>query len=413
LTVWWHRPGIVHNDAVGRSGGRFFNVELTWEGTDALAEAGPSRRDFHEHGTRIVWLACRLLRELRHWQPCSALVTENLALEMAGCALRHPERPASPQPVWLGRVVQKLHDEPDRRHYTSALAHEAGVHPVYLASVFRRIYRQPIGEYLRALRVRHAWATEANWPGSEVSPSRSVATASHRWAPDRLPAARYARLSNAHQPDASALIAGGVVDQPGLQPNPAVLRPIQCEQRLRGLGVGDHPVPGGAEPGRRIQLGGVAVAQFGGELKVPCLPCHPGPAAVQAHRGPPVRQRPRTRTDQPVGRGSDQRMNEPQPLDALTQQAGADQLIHRAGYGRLVKPGDLGHQVEVEVVSQHRGRVQDGPLVVAQHRRQPSQLGVSPNKWPVCPLARCRTPCFIGHATIPTVGSDYLAFVGM
>lgn len=156
LTVWWHRPGIVHNDAVGRSGGRFFNVELTQEGTDVLAEAGPSRRDFHEHGTRVVWLACRLLRELRHWQPCSTLVTENLALEMAGCALRHPERPVSPQPVWLGRVVQKLHDEPDRRHYTSALAHEAGVHPVYLASVFRRIYRQTIGEYLRALRVRHA-----------------------------------------------------------------------------------------------------------------------------------------------------------------------------------------------------------------------------------------------------------------
>lgn len=156
LTLWWHRPGVVHDDAVGRSGGRFFNVELTRDGTDALAEAGPSRRDFHEHGTRVVWLACRLLRELRHWQPCSTLVAENLALEMAGCALRHPERPASPRPVWLGRVVQKLHDEPDRRHYTSALAREAGVHPVYLASVFRRIHRQTIGEYLRALRVRRA-----------------------------------------------------------------------------------------------------------------------------------------------------------------------------------------------------------------------------------------------------------------
>lgn len=156
LTVWWHRPGVIHDDAVGHSGGRFFNVELTEEGADALAEAGPSRRDFHEQGTRVVWLACRLLRELRHWQPCSALVAENLALEMAGCALRHPGRQASPPPAWLGRVVQKLHDEPDRRHYTSALAREAGVHPVHLASVFRRIHGQTIGEYLRALRVRQA-----------------------------------------------------------------------------------------------------------------------------------------------------------------------------------------------------------------------------------------------------------------
>ena len=156
LTVWWHRPGVIHDDAVGQAGGRFFNVELTGEGADALAEAGQSRRDFHERGTRVVWLACRLLRELRNWQPCSTLVAENLALEMAGCALRHPERPASRQPAWLGRVMQKLHDEPHRRHFTSALAREAGVHPVYLASVFRRIHRQTIGEYLRTLRVREA-----------------------------------------------------------------------------------------------------------------------------------------------------------------------------------------------------------------------------------------------------------------
>jgi AraC family transcriptional regulator len=156
LTVWWHRPGVVHDDAVGHSGGRFLNVELTRDGTELLAEAGPTRRDFHEHGTRVVWLACRLLRELRNWQPCSTPVAEALALEMSGCALRHPERPAPPQPAWLHRVVQRLHDEPDRRHYTSSLAREAGVHPVYLAAVFRRVHRQTIGEYVRTLRVRRA-----------------------------------------------------------------------------------------------------------------------------------------------------------------------------------------------------------------------------------------------------------------
>lgn len=156
LTVWWHRPGVVHHDVVGQDGGRFFNVELTPAGADMLAEAGPSRRDFHEQATPAVWLACRLLHELRHWQPCSTLVVENLVLEMAARALRHPEQPASSQPAWLGRVVQKLHDEPDSRHYTSALAREAGVHPVHLAAVFRRTHRQTIGEYLRALRVRRA-----------------------------------------------------------------------------------------------------------------------------------------------------------------------------------------------------------------------------------------------------------------
>jgi AraC family transcriptional regulator len=156
LTVWWHRPGVVHDDAVGPGGGRFFNVEFTRESTEVLAQAGPSRRDFYEHGTPVVWLACRLLRELRHWQPCSSTIAEDLALEMAGCALRDPPRPAARRPVWLGRVVQRLHDEPERRHYTSVLAQEAGVHPVYLAAVFRRTHRQTIGEYQRVLRVRRA-----------------------------------------------------------------------------------------------------------------------------------------------------------------------------------------------------------------------------------------------------------------
>ncbi len=155
MTVWWHRPGVVHDDAVGQKGGRFFNVELTAEMTQTLADAGTSRRDFHENGTRVVWLACRLLRELREWQPCSTLVAENLALEMAGCALKSRD-PAPRKAAWLDRVMQKLHDEPARRHYTSELAREAGVHPVYLASVFRSVNRQTIGEHLRALRVSRA-----------------------------------------------------------------------------------------------------------------------------------------------------------------------------------------------------------------------------------------------------------------
>lgn len=154
LTVWWHRPGIVHQDAVGEGGGRFLNIEISREGTDALVEAGPARRDFFEKSTRAVWLACRLLRELRQWQPCSDLVAESLALEISECALR--DFAPSRQPRWLDRVIQTLHDEPHRRHYTSTLARDAGVHPVHLASVFRRVHQQTIGEYVRTLRIRRA-----------------------------------------------------------------------------------------------------------------------------------------------------------------------------------------------------------------------------------------------------------------
>ncbi|HWM88665.1 MAG TPA: helix-turn-helix transcriptional regulator, partial [Kofleriaceae bacterium] len=66
-------------------------------------------------------------------------------------------------------------------HYTSALAREAGVHPVHLASVFRRFHRQTIGEYLRALRVRQAaeLLTRGDTPLAQVAAMLGFADQAH------------------------------------------------------------------------------------------------------------------------------------------------------------------------------------------------------------------------------------------
>lgn len=156
LTVWWHKPGIVHRDAIGERGGRFFNVELTRSSFESLTQAEKVRDDFAERGTPLVWLACRLFRELRAWQPYSALAAESLTLEMAALALRQGTIPSAAGSPWLSLVVDRLNAEPAHRHTAVELARLAGVHPVHLAAVFRKAFRQTMGDYLRQIRVRRA-----------------------------------------------------------------------------------------------------------------------------------------------------------------------------------------------------------------------------------------------------------------
>jgi AraC family transcriptional regulator len=156
LTIWWHAPGIVHRDTVGDRGGRFFNVELASAASACYRTEVRFRSDFAERRSRLVWLACGILREFRDWQPCSALAVEGLALEMVGEAARKRPADSRRQPHWLGRIVERLNDEHARRHTTAELAAVAGVHPVYLACMFRRVFKVTLGEYLREVRVREA-----------------------------------------------------------------------------------------------------------------------------------------------------------------------------------------------------------------------------------------------------------------
>lgn len=156
LTIWWHSPGIVHRDSVGDRGGRFFNVELDSSASSSYRTEVGFRADFAECRSRLVWLACGILREFRAWQPCSTLAVEGLALEMVGEAAR--ERPAASRrrPHWLDRVTERLNDEHACRHTTAELATLAGVHPVYLACAFRSVFNLTVGEYLREIRIREA-----------------------------------------------------------------------------------------------------------------------------------------------------------------------------------------------------------------------------------------------------------------
>ena len=156
MSVLWHRAGISHKDRIGAAGARCFTIEIKNEGMQSLAQYAPVPIDFTETATPIVWIATRLFREFKNWGACSELVAEGLTLEMLGHSARRGVPFEKHPPRWLGTVVEKLHAEFTDTHSTSHLAEAAGVHPVHLATVFRKFHGRTIGEYTQRLRVSHA-----------------------------------------------------------------------------------------------------------------------------------------------------------------------------------------------------------------------------------------------------------------
>lgn len=156
MTIIWHRAGISHKDRIGVEGARCFTVEIQRQRLEDLRGFSPVPLDFSEHGSALAWLSARLFREFKEWDNGSDLVAEGLTLAMLGHAARSDHASERRPPKWLSAIGDRLNDQFLENISTCELADEAGVHPVHLASVFRRFYGQTIGEYVQQLRVAHA-----------------------------------------------------------------------------------------------------------------------------------------------------------------------------------------------------------------------------------------------------------------
>ncbi|MGE3468583.1 MAG: hypothetical protein AB7J13_16800, partial [Pyrinomonadaceae bacterium] len=152
MSVIWHRSGISHKDRIGESGARCFTIEIQKKGMDRHRDFAPIPLDLTEHRSDLVWLATRLFCEFRTWDECSELVAEGLTLEMLGYMNRSRTTSEGSNPRWLERVKDRLEEEFRKNLGADDLAATAGVHPVYLASVFRKFHGQTIGEYVHRLR---------------------------------------------------------------------------------------------------------------------------------------------------------------------------------------------------------------------------------------------------------------------
>jgi len=140
--------GVAHSEA-HRQTGRHFMIELSPRFVDgvtlpaALTEIPPRS---------AVLMAARLHAHFRmnehvDEEQCLDLVWELLAF--LDHHDRHPER-------WLERARSAIHDHYAGTIRLSWLARDAGVHPVYLAQQFRKVFGCTVGDYVRQLRVEHA-----------------------------------------------------------------------------------------------------------------------------------------------------------------------------------------------------------------------------------------------------------------
>ena len=119
-------------------------------------------------------------REIWFPDDVSALALESLAFEL----LVSEARAASdrrPIPLWLERVRDALHDSFSAPLSLAAIAVEAGVDRSRLTREFRRRFHASIGEYVRAIRARHAWELVAcsDLPLCEVASQCGFADQSH------------------------------------------------------------------------------------------------------------------------------------------------------------------------------------------------------------------------------------------
>ena len=152
----WRPGGLSHADSMAESNGRCFSIWLTKKSLETFASYAKIPAEFSEKNTHLAALSLRLMREFRNWSDSSLLITEGLVLEILGNSTKKSVKREKAPPSWLNRVVEKLEVEFAQKHTNGSLAADAGVHPVYLARVFRSFFGCSIGEHLKAKRVYHA-----------------------------------------------------------------------------------------------------------------------------------------------------------------------------------------------------------------------------------------------------------------
>lgn len=156
--IAFHPAGETHATRWAGPGGSCFHVEFRpdWVsrlgGFSALLQ---SPADFR--GGPPVQLALRLFREFRRMDAHSQLVIEGLALELVAEASRRKTSHASRHPPpWLARVSDYIRARFAESLTLGEVAVVAEVHPVHLATVFRRHHGCTVGEYVRRRRVEVA-----------------------------------------------------------------------------------------------------------------------------------------------------------------------------------------------------------------------------------------------------------------
>lgn len=132
------------------------DIDRTWVEAAGLSGELPSHCAV-ARGPAIRYLGLRLREELDYADRYRSLALQALTIEFLVHFARTLNGKGAPRvPVWMARVLARIHAELDRGFTLDELAREAAVHPVHLARTFRRVHGESISAHLRRLRIEKA-----------------------------------------------------------------------------------------------------------------------------------------------------------------------------------------------------------------------------------------------------------------
>jgi AraC family transcriptional regulator len=147
--------GIEHTNLVGAREARGLFVEMSADTETSLCDGvrAPLGAECFADGT-TRHLVRRIAQELRLRQPGTSLVVEGLLFELLGTLVRKrglEDRGRSD--VRLERAIHYLEANYRKRFTVAEVAEECGIHPSYLAELFRARYAMSVGEWVRNRRL--------------------------------------------------------------------------------------------------------------------------------------------------------------------------------------------------------------------------------------------------------------------
>jgi AraC family transcriptional regulator len=184
LTAVFNPAGATHSTVIGPAGAFLFTIELCEENLPHVGIRLPSRTTFDRGAGAMLWPGLRLYSAFKTQTagpgPLESHILEAHVLEMLG-AIAGFEATEETAPRWFGRVKDRLQEgfrEPLRMR---DLARDAGVHPVHLARVFRKMENRTPGEYQQRLQVRAACELlrDPEWPLAVIAAECGFADQSH------------------------------------------------------------------------------------------------------------------------------------------------------------------------------------------------------------------------------------------
>src|SRR4051812_41780604 len=158
--VIFHRPNETHANVVGPNGTASLNVEIGIDAWRELTAGVLPARDIVGRALSgdAEWLALAAWREFHTDDSANALGLDEAVAMLCGAVKTSAVRGDFEPHARLDRCTQYLRAQPTVTPRLAEVAQVAGVHPMYLAKLFRKRFGCSMGEFLRRQRI--AWACE-------------------------------------------------------------------------------------------------------------------------------------------------------------------------------------------------------------------------------------------------------------